>query len=425
MNRDRIISANKKSLMAGMLGTMIEWYDYGLFGYLAPVLAKTFFPTQSPWISLLETFMVFAIGFMLRPLGGLIFGSIADRFGRVPALRSSILLISLPSLLIAFLPTFSVMGGLSTALLIFLRLLQGLSVGGEFAGSMVYLTEASPSRFRILFSGLANNASNIGILMAVGICTLLSKTLSTEQFMAVGWRIPFIIGGLLGIAGYYLRKCFVESDVFLQLQKEGLLHSKPLSVLFKKHVYELIIGIALSCMGACSIYTLTTYLSTYLQVEKHYSLSAALSLQSLLLIATLILVPLASTAALHVGRIKILKIAVLGNLLYAIAAFAWLPENNLILAGLVLTPLILFVSIEQGVMPSTLTEFFPASIRYSAVSLSYNFSYAYVGGTAPMYITWLINQTHSLLIPGFCITLTSLLTGVALLSCQGRFQSNY
>ncbi|MDR3477811.1 MAG: MFS transporter [Gammaproteobacteria bacterium] len=404
-----------KSLIAGMLGVMMEWYDYGLFGYLAPILAELFFPSKHKWVSLLQAFMVFAMGFMLRPLGGFIFGSLADRCGRVVALRATILLISLPSLMIACLPTFAMIGWMATVLLIVLRLLQGLSVGGEFAGSMVYLTEISPPRFRILFSGLANNASNIGVLMGVGICTLLSVNLSHEMFLKIGWRVPFILGGFLGLLGYYLRKNFIESDVFLQIQKDKHLHAKPVSVLFKKYLHRLIIGILLSCMGACSIYTLTTYISTYLQVVKHYSLSVALSLQSLLLILTLLLVPIASLLANQFGQIRMLQIATLGMMSYALFAFLHLPENNIVMVGIILLPLIVFVSIEQGVMPSTLTEFFPVAIRYSAVSIAYNVSYAYVGGTAPMYITWLINRTHAAEMPGICIMAASAMTALGLI----------
>jgi MHS family proline/betaine transporter-like MFS transporter len=309
-------------------------------------------------------------------------------------------------------------GWLATVLLIILRLLQGLSVGGEFAGSMVYLTEISPHRKRILFSGLANNASNIGVLFGVGICTLLSLNLSHEAFMTIGWRLPFILGGMLGLVGFYLRKSFMESDVFLQMQRDKRLHTKPLSTLFKKYPRKLIIGILLSCMGACSIYTLTTYISTYLQVVKHYSLSAALALQSLLLVLTLIFVPIASVLASRFGQIRMLQIATLGMLSYSMMAFMYLPQNNIILVGVALLPLMIFVSIEQGVMPSTLSEFFPAAIRYSAVSIAYNVSYAYVGGTAPMYITWLIDKTHAPIMPGICIMIASLMTGLGLLLMQ-------
>lgn len=405
-----------KSILAAMIGTTIEWFDYGLFGYLAPILARLFFPAyNNKWIGLLQAFMVFAVGFLLRPLGGVIFGSLADRFGRVVILRTTILMVSLPSILIACLPTYAMIGSASTFLLIFLRLSQGISLGGEFAGAMVYITEISPPRFRTLFSGLVNNASNIGILLGVGICSLLTSVLSHADFMTFGWRIPFLLGGLSGLAGYRLRKFFLESDLFLRLQQEKKLHAQPIHVIFQQNKIKLLTGIALCCMGACSIYTLTTYLTTYLQIVKHYPLNTALSLQSVLLVFTLFLVPLAGIVANRYGRIKILKLAALGNVFYSGAAFFYLPENHIFLVALILLPLIIFCSMEQGIMPATLAEFFPTAIRYSSVSIAYNISYAYIGGTAPMYITWLINQTHNDLIPGFCIAITAAITGLALL----------
>jgi MHS family proline/betaine transporter-like MFS transporter len=285
---------------------------------------------------------------------------------------------------------------------------------------MVYLTEISPPRYKTLFSGLANNASNIGVLVGVGCCVLLTTILPHEKFMVIGWRIPFFLGGVLGIIGYYLRKTFIESEIFLTLQKEKKLYQKPAAMLFKKYRPELVTGIFLCCMGACGIYTLTTYISTYLQIVKHYSMNSALSLQSVLLVCTLVLVPIASHLAERYGRLPLLTIAILGNIIYSLFAFFYLPENNILLVGLLLLPLIVFISIEQGVMPATLSEFFPVKIRYSAVSIAYNVSYAYLGGTAPMYITWLIAKTQNTLIPAFCIIISSILTGFALMKLRDK-----
>ncbi|HVY53035.1 MAG TPA: MFS transporter [Gammaproteobacteria bacterium] len=403
-----------KSFIAGIIGTTIEWYDFGLFGFLAPVIAELFFPAQEKWVSLLQTFTIFAIGYFLRPLGGAFFGSVADRFGRVIALRSTILLTSLPSLLIACLPTYASIGILSTVLLIVLRLLQGLSVGGEFAGSMVYLNEIAAPRFRVLLSGLSNNASNIGVLLGVGLSSLLSFLMPHDLFLSIGWRIPFFVGGILGIAGYQLRKIFIESYEFLLLQKEKKLHQKPLKVLFKKYKPLLILGTLMCWMGACGIYILTVYLSTYLSAIKHYTLNEALSLQSILLILTLFFVPAASLLSNYFNKVTLLKIAVCGNMLYAFWGFAYLPSNNIYLAGASLLPLIIFISIEQGIMPTVLSEIFPTAVRYSAVSISYNLSYAYIGGAAPMYVTWLIDKFQNPCVPAYCIMLASLMTGLAL-----------
>jgi MHS family proline/betaine transporter-like MFS transporter len=218
---------------------------------------------------------------------------------------------------------------------------------------------------------------------------------------------------LLGIVGYSLRKVFIESDDFLALQKEKKLYPKPVTVIFKYYRHKVITGIFLCCMGAAGIYTLTTYISTYLQIVKHYPLNIALSLQSLLLICTLFLVPIASLLAVRYKKITLI-------IFYSLFAFSYLPENNILLAGLLLLPLIVFISIEQGIMPAMLSEFFPVAIRYSAVSIAYNVSYAYLGGTAPMYITWLITKTHSPLIPGFCILVSSALTGLALTQLRDK-----
>lgn len=239
-------------------------------------------------------------------------------------------------------------------------------------------------------------------------------SLSHDLFIQIGWRIPFLLGGVLGLISYYLRKMYLESDVFLQLQKEKKLYAKPLQTLIKQYITQLKWGTLLCFMGACSIYTLTVYLSTYLHSVKHYPLSNALALQSLLLTLTLILVPTASILSRYFSSYFLLRIAVFGNIVYALFAFLYLPENNLLLAGLLITPLIIFVSLEQGIMPATLCDVFPPAVRYTGVSIAYNLSYAYIGGAAPMYITWLIQKTQNPAIPAYCIMLTSSLTGLAL-----------
>jgi MFS family permease len=406
-------------LIAGLIGTIIEWYDFGLFGILAPVIAELFFPFNNKWISLLQAFAIFTIGYLLRPIGGALFGSLADRFGRAIIMRSTILLSAFPSLLIACLPTYQTLGYLSPFLLILLRLLQGLSVGGEFAGAMVYLNEITTPRYRAFMSGLVNNASNIGVLIGVGLCSLLSSIMPHHLFLTIGWRIPFLIGGLLGILGFCLRRAFSESQVFIASKERRELYKQPLKVLFKNHISTLIQGTLLCWMGACGIYTLTVFLSTYLNIVKSYPLPIALSLQSLFLLLTLILVPLASILSNYFGKVFLLKLAAIGNITYAFFAFHYLPTNHIIYVGLLFLPLIFFISIEQGIMPAILSELFPTPIRYSGVAISYNLSYAYIGGAAPVYITWLIHRFNNPNIPAYCIIFTSVITGLTALKLGG------
>ena len=397
-----------------MIGTAIEWYDYGLLGFLAPIFAQQFFPSNNTLASSLKIFMVFAIGYFLRPLGGLLFGSIADRYGRIVSLRATILIISMSSFLIGCLPTYRQINLLSPCLLIFLRLCQGISVGGEFAGSMVYVAEIAPANKRTLFSGLTNNASNFGILIGTAFCGLLMHFMSEQQFAQFGWRIPFWIGGLFGFIGYRMRRIFLESESFLTLQAKHQTEKQPVLMVFLQHKMQLFIGILLCCMGACSIYTLFIYIDTYLHLILHYSIHDALMLETTLLFLSLFFVPIASLVSNRFGTLRLLKIAACGNIFCAILIFSLLPAQHIILVGMLLLPLMIFVSIEQGIMPVTLAGFFPTAIRYSAMSISYNIAYAYIGGTAPLYNTWLIGKTHSILVPGICITVFSTVTLIAI-----------
>jgi MHS family proline/betaine transporter-like MFS transporter len=192
-----------RAILTSSLGNVLEWYDFGLYAALSPVFAELFFPSENHTIAILKVFMVFSLGFLIRPIGGIFFGHFGDKIGRVKTLRATIFFMSLTTMLIAFLPTYQHIGFWAPLALIVLRLLQGFSLGGEFTGIIIYLTEIAPKKHRALTASFAGTAANIGILAANTTVLILHYLLTQAQMMTYGWRIAFFIGGLFGVAVFY------------------------------------------------------------------------------------------------------------------------------------------------------------------------------------------------------------------------------
>ncbi len=187
------------SIISSSIGNILEWYDFGLFSIFSSLFSQLFFPTEDPHIALIATFSIFAVGFFCRPLGALVFGYLGDKFGRASTLRLSILMISLPTLLIGVLPTYHQIGILAPILLTLIRIWQGISIGGEYSGNIIYLAETAPTNYRATFTSFAATGANLGILLAAVVGTLTSSLFTTTQLASWGWRVPYLISGFFCI----------------------------------------------------------------------------------------------------------------------------------------------------------------------------------------------------------------------------------
>ncbi len=390
------------SILAAITGNVIEWYDFTLYLFLAPVIAHNFFPAQNQVNAMLSTFMIFAVGFFIRPLGAVIFGHLGDRLGRTVTLKISILLISLPTIAIALLPNYQHWGIYAGLCLVICRLLQGLSIGGEFAGSMIYLSEMAPPNRRALASCMTNNGSNFGILCATLTAALFTSLMSESAFYDYGWRFPFLLGGILGLIGLWLRSDIAESPVFASLQDKAKLHSVPLLVIFRHYKKEVLHIFMLLIFAACGSYVLMDFMSTYLHQYFHYTLAAALKIATVYNVMTFGLVMVAAKLSDYVGRKPMLLIAALGYVLCSIPCFYMLQHDG---SWWWLLPLVIFYCIEEATVPVTMAEMFPAAARYTGISVGYNFAMALVGGTSPLINTWLVAKMNSPLVIGCYLAL--------------------
>lgn len=382
------------------MGNAIEWYEFALFAYLAPVIGAAFFPHQSKVASVLAVSMVFVAGFLIRPLGSIVLGHMGDRVGRAATLKLTILLLSLSSLATGLLPTYKQAGIIAPAMLVLCRLLQGFCVGGEFAGTMIYLTESARSNRRALISSMTNNGSNIGVLCAILACLLTSHFLSELHFAQFGWRILFMIGGVLGITGLWLRRDITESDVFLSIQKRISKQYLPIRFVLKSQWKIMVKIVLLLFISAAGSYTLMGYISTYLNTFLNVPLTQAFRIQTVFIAFSLLFVPIFAVLSDRFGRRKLLLFSLLGYLLLSQPVFWALQWSH---SWLVLMPLVILYSAEQAVTPVTMVEMTNGKGRYTCISMAYNISMALVGGTSPLINTYLIEHFKNNMIIAYYI----------------------
>jgi len=401
-----------RSISACIIGNVLEWYEFSLFVYLAPTIAKLFFPAENYITSLMLTFLVFASGFIIRPFSAIILGYFGDRVGRAKTLKATILLLSVSSIVTGCLPVYASVGIVSTLLLVVCRLVQGFCIGGEFAGAMIYLTESARPKRRAFVSAMTNNGSNTGILLAIAACMVFSHALSPAAFTLYGWRLLFILGGLLGLVGLWLRRDMSESDVFKAIQEKARQKYTPISYVIR-HQWRRLFGIFfILVISACGSYVLMGYLSTYLNVFLSVPLSKAYQIQTLFTLASLLLVPVFGYLNDRYGRRPVMLFSLMGYLLLTLPIFEWLQFS---VSVWVLLPLAVFYSAEQASTPVIISEMLPGKGRYTGVSIAYNLAMTLIGGTAGFLNTALIRYFHDNMMIAFYIMACAFISGVFVL----------
>lgn len=404
----------RSNILACIIGNILEWYEFSLFAYLSPIIAELFFPGKNSITALLATLLVFAAGFVIRPLGSIVLGHLGDKIGRAKTLKITIFLMSLASILTGLLPTYTQAGLAAPILLIICRLIQGFCIGGEFAGSMIYLSESAKDRRRALISSMTNNGSNIGVLIAVLACSILSGLLSRDNLSLFGWRILFISGGLLGLVGLWLRRDLAETEIFIELKNNIKENYFPLAYVLRHHWRRMLQVVFLLIISACGSYTLMGFISTYLHEFLGLPLNKAYQIQTLFIVLSLFILPLFAAISDQIGRKAILLFSTLGYLIFALPSF-WTLQS--IQAWWVLLPLVLFYSAEQAVMPVVIVEMFPGKGRYTGLSLSYNLCMALAGGFSPALNTWAIHYFKNNLMIAYYVMLCALISLVMVLYC--------
>ncbi|MGW1957532.1 MFS transporter [Streptomyces sp. NPDC001920] len=391
-----------RQLLAASVGNAVEWYDWYAYTFLATFIAAEIFPkgAGNSLVPLLSTFAVFAVGFFMRPVGGLLMGAIADRRGRRAALTVTILLMGGSSLLVGLTPTYASAGVLAPVILVLARLLQGLSVGGEFAASTTFLVESAGPGRRGLFSSFQYVSTTTGQLVASGITALLVDTLSEGQMNGWGWRVPFVLGAVLSLVGFWIRRGAQETRSAEQQQapRPGLLEA------LRRHPRQSLLICGITAGGTIAYYTWTSYLPTYAELNAGVEKSDALLAGTISLAFFALLQPVGGLLSDRFGRRPLLLFSGLGFTLLTVPLLHALRDSFTVLllvqcAGMVL--LTGFTSISAAVN----AELFPPRVRAAGIGFPYSLTVALFGGTAPYVGTQFKELGHADLFPWYVAAL--------------------
>jgi MHS family proline/betaine transporter-like MFS transporter len=411
-----------RTVVAGAIGNLLEWYDFGLFGFFAPVIGREFLPAGDKLASLLGTFGVFATGFLMRPLGGVLFGHVGDRLGRKRALELSVLLMAVSTALMGVLPTHATLGLAAPLLLTLLRLLQGLSVGGEYIGSMSFLAEHAPPARRGFLGSWSAFSVVLGSLLGSGTAALCVGLLPEADLAAWGWRLPFLGGILIGLVGLWLRLGVEETPSFRSLQKAGKLAANPIAESVRNDLGAIATTLGLTGLSSVGFYLPFVWLPTWLSQINRPPLpeSQALTANTIALVALLLLPPVTALVSDRVGRRPMFLAAAVGYVLISYPLFLMMSAGTFgraLLGGLVFA---VCNSLFSGCMAAAMVELFPTRTRYTGVAIGYNAGQTLLGGTAPLVGTALIQWTGNDLAPAFYLIGCATIAGVSCLFLKAR-----
>ncbi|PQK91312.1 glycine betaine/L-proline transporter ProP [Pantoea ananatis] len=396
----------KRAVGAAALGNAMEWFDFGVYSYLAVIIGKVFFPDANTAIQLIATFGTFAAAFLVRPLGGLVFGPLGDRIGRQKVLAITMIMMSIGTFCIGIIPSYASIGIMAPILLLVARLVQGFSTGGEYGGAATFIAEYSTDKRRGFMGSFLEFGTLGGYLLGACLVTVMTSFISSEAMMSWGWRVPFFIAAPLGLFGLYVRLKLEETPAFKQhMQKqEELEQSKPRLTLFKmlsKHRVPMMKCIGLVLLFNVSNYMLTSYMPSYLTgVLGLPELSGLL----LVMIVMFVMMPLTLMWGRwtdRIGRRPVIAFGAVGLILLAIPSFMLIGSHNMwaVFAGLLILGIL--HTCFSGTMPSTLPALFATDIRYSALAIGFNLSVSLFGGTTPLLTAWLVDTTQNTMMPAY------------------------
>ena len=409
----------RKVIAAGMIGNVLEWYDFAIYGYFAATIGRQFFPHENAVAQLLSAFGIFAVGYLMRPVGGALIGHIGDRFGRRAALTFSVVAMAVPTFLIGFLPGYATLGLLAPITLMLLRMVQGLSVGGEYTSSMVFLVERAPEGRRGLMGALAACGATSGILLGSAVGAGFAASMSEQALDAWGWRIPFLLGLLVGIAGYLLRRHVLET-VAIEPRKRA-----PIVETLHDH-WRVVVGFAgLSVFNAVGFYVSFVYLVSWLQIADGIAPARALEINSLSMVVLLPVVIAAGLLSDRFGRKPFLLLATMLAFVAAVPLFWLLNNTSELLAQLGQLGLVLVVGLYGGAQPTMMVEAAPAQVRCTAVALGYNACLGVIGGLTPLTATWLVERTGNEIAPAFLIMAAAAVTFAVVLQFRETYRVRF
>ena len=403
-----------KTVRASMIGTVVEYYDFGIYGYMATVLAALFFVKGDPAAGLLGTFATFAVAFIVRIPGGILFGHIGDKYGRKRALSWTILLMAGATAAIGLLPNYLTLGVWATVILVLCRCLQGIAAGGELGGAMAFVAEKSPAHARGFQTSIVNAGTYIGSLSASLVALLLNTVFSPEQVLDIAWRIPFLLSLVLGLVGIWLRTQLHDTDSFLEMQAKNEIAEVPFKALVSRAKGTILKITGLGAFIVGGYYVCSIYAASYMQTSGHLTAQQAFWSTCVSLTVGVGMLMLSGHLGDRFGRKRLMTIGVAVGLVGAVPAFMLMASGTPFLATCGQVLLVSAVATVSGSSFSTYAELLEPQYRYTGIALGNNLTNLTLGGTAPFFCELLIRATGSSLSPAFYMIGCAALTAVAL-----------
>lgn len=417
--------AARKVLVAAGIGNFIEWYDFVVYGFVATVLAPLFFPSDTPFVSLLAAFAVFGVGFGMRPIGGLVLGHLADRYGRKNVLVLIVSLMAVGTLLLGIAPTYAQAGVLGPVILVFARALQGFSVGGEFAGAAAFMIEHAPEGRRGRYGGWQMFGQMGGVLAGAIIAGLLTVSLGPDALSAWGWRVAFLVAVPLIIVAFYIRRRLEDTPSFRRVEASHGVESAPLLASLRQGYRQLLLMVGVVCLPGLGTYVLFISMPSYLDATQKLPLTTGLGVTIAGLVVFTGVVPLFAALSDRVGRRPLMRIGALGIVIVAYPAYLVIGTGSI--PAIVGTMLVtgLFLGMIHAPMPVILAEAFPTRIRVSSMAIAYSVATALFAGTAPYVSTWLLSTTGDPRAPGLLVTAAAVVTFVTAMVLRETYRDDF
>ncbi|MBO1325485.1 MFS transporter [Acetobacter sp. TBRC 12305] len=413
-----------KAVAGVTFGNMVEWFDFAIYSSMSGVMAQVFFPVSNKLSQLIAVYAAFAAGFLIRPLGGFLFGPIGDKYGRRTALVASIALMSIATFCISAIPGYRSIGVWAPVLLVGMRLLQGLSTGGEYGGSCIFIAEYSPDKKRTFLTSWLEFGNTTGFLIGGLMVSGVTYCLGWEAMLQWGWRVPFLLASMMGVIALYIRMNVDETPVFRHMQEEKShkpTRQNPMWDIFKGEWPNLLRSAGLVATFNVTYYIVLGYTPTYLANIAGYSQTFCSNLSLAISLCLLVFIPVFGWMGDYISRKTMLLAGCLfigGGALPAFLAFQ--AHSSVLVISACMAVLITGMLCFHGTMPATLPSLFGSAVRYTCLAVSYNVSASLLGGTAPLVNTWLIARTQDALVPAWYLVVCAVIGLMALWGLKDR-----
>ncbi|AWV03380.1 MFS transporter [Burkholderia sp. JP2-270] len=404
---DVAVQQRRRAIVATVIGNGLEWFDFTVYSFFAVIIAKLFFPTGNELTSVLLTVATFGVGFFMRPVGGIVLGVYADKVGRKAALSLTILLMAAGTALIGIAPTYEQAGIAAPLLIVVARLLQGFSAGGEMGGATAFLTEYAPPEKRAYYSSWIQSSIGFAVLLGAATGTFVTTSLDTQALHSWGWRLPFLLGIIVGPVGYFIRSHIDETPAFSAVEAQAK-ESSPLKEVLSTYPRETFASFSMVILWTVCTYVLLFYMPTYSVRTLHLPQSTGFAAGMVGGLMIMCCSPIVGRLADVWGRRVFLSGSALAILVLAWPMFAWINHapgfTSLIVFQAVFGVLI---AVYTGPILAAFAELFPTKVLSTGLSVAYNFAVTIFGGFAPFLITWLIARTGSNMAPAFYVILAA------------------